>query len=422
MLKKMTMMAVVVGLALCLGASRARAEYIPDIYGGQWDLGDDESVSQHNLNVFDGTDGNPALVNLYHDVDLDAGLWVHDFSTVNLYGPDNIKYMTAYDNSTINICDGGFNGSAQGGTINVHGGSFGGSASDGGALNIYGGILRYVAAGETGAVNIYGGDFAIDGVPVPVGTTITNAYEEQLTGTLADGTSVDGCYLFANGGTINLLLPPPPPLPPGAYNDAYSTDAAVTLNVPAPGVLSNDMGYSLTAILVTGPSNGTLTLNADGSFTYTPSSGFEGTDSFTYQAADPRPYYSNTATVTITVLSPEPSVVEAVIDLDPDTLNLGSNGKWITCCIELPEGYDVADVDVGAVMLNDTVAAAAKPTSIGDDNHNGVPDLMVKFDRAAVAALLEPGQAELTVTGELGDGTVFAGTDVIRVIAQRKKK
>ena len=42
-------------------------------------------------------------------------------------------------------------------------------------------------------------------------------------------------------------------------------------------------GFSLTAVLVSGPSHGTLTLNADGSFSYTPATDYTGTDSFTYK-------------------------------------------------------------------------------------------------------------------------------------------
>jgi len=90
---------------------------------------------------------------------------------------------------------------------------------------------------------------------------------------------------------------------PIAANDAYSVATGGKLVVgSALGVLKNDTdidGDCLTALLKSGPKNGTLTLKADGSFVYKPNAGFSGTDSFTYAAKDGRA--SSTATVTIQV-------------------------------------------------------------------------------------------------------------------------
>src|SRR5207248_1125820 len=61
--------------------------------------------------------------------------------------------------------------------------------------------------------------------------------------------------------------------PPVANNDSYATNEDTTLTVAAPGVLANDSdadGDPLTAVLVSGPSHGTLTLASDGSFSYMP--------------------------------------------------------------------------------------------------------------------------------------------------------
>ncbi len=95
-----------------------------------------------------------------------------------------------------------------------------------------------------------------------------------------------------------------PNVPPVATNDFYSVDENTILTVSSSnGVLKNDTsanGYSLTAIKVSDPANGTLTLNADGSFIYKPNTNFHGTDSFTYKAYDGKAY-SNIATATITV-------------------------------------------------------------------------------------------------------------------------
>ena len=90
---------------------------------------------------------------------------------------------------------------------------------------------------------------------------------------------------------------------PVAAGDAFSTAEDTVLTVPAPGVLGNDAdpdGDPLTAALVTGPSHGSLTLNANGSFTYSPAADFNGTDSFTYRASDGT-LSSNQVTVTIAI-------------------------------------------------------------------------------------------------------------------------
>jgi hypothetical protein len=90
---------------------------------------------------------------------------------------------------------------------------------------------------------------------------------------------------------------------PVAQNDDYNTSEDTTLSVDAPGVLFNDNdpnGDPMSAVLGSDVSNGTLSLNFDGSFAYTPNSGFTGSDSFTYTANDAGGA-SNLATVTIGV-------------------------------------------------------------------------------------------------------------------------
>jgi uncharacterized delta-60 repeat protein len=109
----------------------------------------------------------------------------------------------------------------------------------------------------------------------------------------------DGTF-DSNVATASITVNPNLPV---AVNDAYSVDEDTTLNVPAPGVLANDIpGNStpLTASLVTGVSHGSLTLNANGSFTYTPATHFHGTDTFTYRDLEGS-LQSSPATVTITV-------------------------------------------------------------------------------------------------------------------------
>jgi autotransporter-associated beta strand protein len=79
---------------------------------------------------------------------------------------------------------------------------------------------------------------------------------------------------------------------PSAAADSYTATQDSTLTVPAGGgVLANDTGtdladFPLSATLLTEPANGTLSFNSDGSFSYTPNSGYLGPDSFTYEATD----------------------------------------------------------------------------------------------------------------------------------------
>src|SRR5205814_6934915 len=77
---------------------------------------------------------------------------------------------------------------------------------------------------------------------------------------------------------------------PVAVTDTYSAaqDTALTVTV-VHGVLANDTDVDadvLSAALATNPAHGTLLLNPDGSFTYTPGAGFSGLDTFTYRATD----------------------------------------------------------------------------------------------------------------------------------------
>jgi signal peptidase I len=107
-------------------------------------------------------------------------------------------------------------------------------------------------------------------------------------------------------------------------------------------------------------------------------------------------------------------VIEATIDIDPDTLNLNSQGQFITVYAMIETEYDENDIDVGTVILDDVVYA-----EWGEVQGDG--RLMVKFDRSEVIAYLieegyESGDVTLTVTGEFTDGVRFIGEDTIRVI------
>lgn len=111
--------------------------------------------------------------------------------------------------------------------------------------------------------------------------------------------------------------------------------------------------------------------------------------------------------------------IVATINVDPDTLNSKSKGKWITVYITLASGYDVNNIAIDTVKLNGEVSAAPK-YEILDINNDNCLDLMVKFDRASVKDFivesLEFDTFTISITGELNEGIIFEGTDIIKLI------
>ena len=124
----------------------------------------------------------------------------------------------------------------------------------------------------------------------------------------------------------------------------------------------------------------------------------------------------------------EAKPLAADIDIDPDTLDLASKDKWVTCYIELPSGYDVMDIDGSTVALEGIPAyigqegwarSGANTSNIMDHDGDGIRERMVKFYRSAIQEYVIgaglSGYVELTVTGDLVGRPSFEGADVIRV-------
>jgi uncharacterized protein with beta-barrel porin domain len=125
--------------------------------------------------------------------------------------------------------------------------------------------------------------------------------------------NVTNAYYNTVDASCGPVLIPATNTPPVAVDDNFGADYA------GRNVLANDTdadGDPLTAIPVSGPQSGSLTLNPNGTFVYVPAEGFFGTDSFSYQASDGQSL-SNIATVTLLVVEPEP-VNAAPIAVDDD--------------------------------------------------------------------------------------------------------
>lgn len=125
-------------------------------------------------------------------------------------------------------------------------------------------------------------------------------------------------------------------------------------------------------------------------------------------AENPSIYDTSDAQFSITI--PAPDVICPIVDIDPDTLNLASKGKWITAYLHFPADCNVPEISPESILLN----AIVSPDWFWFDVITNL--VKAKFSRAAVHALVQPGEATLTITGEFADGTRFEGADTIRVI------
>jgi VCBS repeat-containing protein len=192
-------------------------------------------------------------------------------------------------------------------------------------------------------------------------------------GALTDTTTVT-ITVSANAPTVN--------------DDGYTTDEDVLLFVPAPGVLDNDTDPNsdpLTATLGSGPTNGALVLNEDGSFVYTPTVNYNGSDSFTYRATDGT-YNSNLATVVITVTAENDAPIAtddsgAGFETDEDT-----------------------SFTTGDVLANDTdaeIPGGLAVTSYDDSNLSGA----LSYNGNGTFDYDPNGQFEYLAAGEQADDT-----------------
>ena len=160
---------------------------------------------------------------------------------------------------------------------------------------------------------------------------------------------------------------------PLAADDAYTATQNSTLTISAPGVLNNDtavFGTNLTAVLTIGPTNGSLNLNTNGSFTYTPNTNYFGPDSFVYRANDGTTNLG-TALVTITVnpISPPVVVLNAnglVAEGCLPTNNAVDPGETVTMSFTLKNnGLSPTANLVATLLLTNGVTAPTGPQNYG---------------------------------------------------------
>jgi VCBS repeat-containing protein len=186
-----------------------------------------------------------------------------------------------------------------------------------------------------------------------------------------------------NTTTVTITVNPVNDLPTGNA-DSYSTNEDTTLTIAAPGVLNNDSdpveNTPLTTSLVTGPTHGALTLNADGSFTYTPSANWNGIDGFVYQAYDGTNYTSDIAVMlTANAVNDGPSAGDdgpyttnediPLTVADPGVLGNDTDGDSSTLTVS---SFDATSANGGTVSVaaNGSFIYTSVANWSGTDNFN----------------------------------------------------
>ncbi len=262
--------------------------------------------------------GNPGVaVTSFSQADIDGGLlrYVHDGSEAS---QDSFIVtvsdgLAGADPVTVNVAVSPVNDAP------ILGGDLGLAVNEGGLVSVT--VVDLAASdAETPALDLTytvtvgptNGRLELTGNPGVAVTSFSQAdidggllqYVHDGSETTADAFTVTVSDGLAGAGpvTVNVAVSPVNDNAPVGAADSYRVAEGGTLTVAAAtGVLANDVdldGDTLSAVLGTGPANGTLTLNPDGSFTYTPAAGFNGQDSFTYTASDG---LNSSAPVTVTI-------------------------------------------------------------------------------------------------------------------------
>lgn len=124
--------------------------------------------------------------------------------------------------------------------------------------------------------------------------------------------------------------------------------------------------------------------------------------------------------IRVNITQAKPVVVDTTFEIYPSTLNLLSQGEKVACLIEFSEEYEVNDIEISTVKLNESVFVdSASSAIVGDHNNNNVSDLLVTFARAQIVDFLLSenvtyGNVTLTLSGVVSKVT-FAGHDSIMI-------
>jgi hypothetical protein len=222
-----------------------------------------------------------------------------------------------------------------------------------------------------------------------------------------------------------LLSPVQSDNPPQANSDSYCADPGNELKVTtAQGVLTNDTGTPLTIVGNSGPANGTLKLNADGSFSYTPKPGFTGTDTFSYTVSDSVQAFRMTPSVLANIggvevqgdgygssISPAPNVPNEFYGLTDRGPNVdGPNGSKVFPVPDFSPKIGHFKVENGVAQLLNTItlkdengtprSGRPNPPGPGNSGETGL-------DLTGKAVAFDPQGLDTEGLAALPDGTFW---------------
>jgi Ca2+-binding RTX toxin-like protein len=211
--------------------------------------------------------------------------------------------------------------------------------------------------------------------------------------------SVDDSHGGLDSGTITITITPVND-PPVAVAKTYDADENTPLTKAAPGLLTGDSdadGDPLTASPGTDPANGSVAIQPDGAFTYTPNPGFAGSDSFTYQVSDGIASATGSVTIRVHPFVPDPNA--------PCTINGTAANNTITGT----PGNDVICAGAGNDSISGLGGHDVIRTGPGADSTDGGP---------GNDYILGEAGNDTGLGGAAGDDTILGGTGNDKLIGE----
>jgi hypothetical protein len=287
-------------------------------------LGFDFRYWSEEFPQFVGTSFNDAFI-----AELDSSTWTTTGSTIS--APANFAFDSAGDVISINS-----SGATSMSEAEAVGTTLGGATE----------LLTASVAVTPGAHSLFlsifdQGDTSLDSV-----VAVDN---------LRAGTAQDDC----GGGSV-------PVTPVTAVDDSASTTTDTPVVVP---VLANDLGVGsqvVTVTVPTAPANGTAVVGGDGSVTYTPAPGFDGTDSFGYEAN------GSPATVTVTV-APATTTTTTSTTLPPTTTTTTTLPPTTTTTTTAPPPTTTTTAPASTTTTSTTAPPPAELAPPGDTTTTTAP-------------------------------------------------